>query len=83
MNAVKVIVPAFGTQALQIILPDGRDIAPDLYVQAIEMKARADEFTLISITCCARVEAQGYIFDPRKMFMGLALANTVEHSGWR
>ena len=84
---VKVILPGFiaggKNGKVEIILPDGRDIAPDLYVQAIDIKARVEDFTIITITCCARVEAAGLIFDPERVMMGVALAQAVKHSGWR
>jgi hypothetical protein len=51
----------FGNKSgVEIILPDGRNIAPDLKIQAVEIQAVRGEFTIAKLTCLVAVEANLY-----------------------
>lgn len=92
MKFATIIIPPFGGgwegKKLQIILPDGRDIAQDLHIQRLEIMAASDDFTMVKMTCCAHVEAMSlypaaFNHYHSAIEMGLLLAKAVRHSGWR
>ena len=92
MNIATIKIPPFGhsfqDDKLQIILPDGRDVAPDLFIQRIEVVMAVDDFATVKITCCAKVEVRPIYPGDIGSFgswvaPSLQLAYAVKHSGWR